>query len=36
MLWHDRLHQDPAHKWLRDTLRDIGQRIAESFLKNTT
>jgi DNA-binding transcriptional LysR family regulator len=32
MLWHDRLHQDPAHKWLRDTLRDIGQRTAESFL----
>lgn len=29
MLWHDRLHQDPAHKWLRVTMRTIGkQRVA--------
>lgn len=25
MLWHERLHHDPAHKWLRDAVRDIGR-----------
>lgn len=25
MLWHERLHHDPAHKWLRSVLRDIGK-----------
>ena len=28
MTWHERMHQDPAHKWLRDTLRDIGLLLA--------
>lgn len=26
MLWHDRQHQDPAHKWLRDALRKVSQK----------
>jgi DNA-binding transcriptional LysR family regulator len=20
MLWHERVHRDPAHRWLRDTI----------------
>lgn len=30
MLWHERMHQNPGHKWLRDTLRDIGSRLRGS------
>lgn len=37
MLWHERLHNDPAHQWLRRTLQDVarafgaaGRRKAES------
>lgn len=26
MLWHDRLHQDAGHKWLRSTMRAIGKK----------
>lgn len=28
MLWHERMHHDPGHKWLRDILRMIGQRLS--------
>lgn len=28
MIWHERVHQDPAHQWLRGTLRDIGHRLS--------
>lgn len=28
MIWHERAHQDPAHKWLRNSLRDIGKALA--------
>lgn len=27
MVWHERVHNDQAHKWLRDTLRDIGRAM---------
>lgn len=30
MIWHGRSQQDPAHRWLRATLRDIGRRLAEA------
>lgn len=29
MTWHERMHKDPGHKWLRGALRDIGRTIAE-------
>jgi LysR family transcriptional activator of mexEF-oprN operon len=32
MLWHDRLHHDPAHKWLRTTLRKIGKMLVTAGL----
>jgi DNA-binding transcriptional LysR family regulator len=28
MIWHGRSQQDPAHRWLRATLREIGRRLA--------
>lgn len=28
MTWHERMHHDPGHKWLRSTLRDIGRRFS--------
>lgn len=28
MVWHERLHHDPAHQWLRATLRDIGKSLS--------
>jgi len=28
MLWHERIHHDPGHKWLRNTLRAIGQKLS--------
>ena len=28
MLWHERRHNDPAHKWLRAARREIGKRLA--------
>jgi DNA-binding transcriptional LysR family regulator len=28
MLWHERMHHDPGHKWLRDSLRDVGHVLA--------
>jgi DNA-binding transcriptional LysR family regulator len=31
MLWHDRLHRNPAHRWLRTSLRTIGRRIANAM-----
>lgn len=29
MVWHERLHHDPAHKWMRESLRDIGRKLAK-------
>ena len=29
MVWHERLHHDPAHKWMRESLRDIGKRLSK-------
>lgn len=28
MTWHERMHNDPGHKWLRGKLRDIGQTLS--------
>jgi len=28
MTWHERMHHDPGHKWLRDALRDIGRALS--------
>lgn len=28
MIWHERVQQDPAHRWLRETLREIGRRLV--------
>ena len=28
MLWHERMHQDSAHKWLREQLHRIGQSLS--------
>jgi len=28
MTWHERMHNDPGHKWLRGKLRDIGQALS--------
>ena len=28
MVWHERLHHDPAHKWMREALRDIGRKLS--------
>lgn len=28
MVWHERLHHDPAHKWMRESLRDIGKKLS--------
>ena len=30
MLWHDRRHQDPAHRWLRTTLREVCEEMQAS------
>lgn len=27
LTWHERMHHDPGHKWLRQTLADMGRRI---------
>ncbi|MFC4273970.1 LysR family transcriptional regulator [Achromobacter aloeverae] len=27
MYWHDRMHKDPAHQWLRGALRDVAARV---------
>lgn len=32
MLWHNRMHQDPAHVWLRGVLRGIGHGLARTEL----
>lgn len=29
MVWHERLHHDPAHRWLRESLRDIGRKLSK-------
>ncbi|MDM0045022.1 LysR family transcriptional regulator [Variovorax dokdonensis] len=29
MVWHERLHHDPAHKWMRESLRDIGKKLSK-------
>jgi LysR family transcriptional activator of mexEF-oprN operon len=29
MVWHERLHHDPAHKWMREALRDIGKKLSK-------
>lgn len=29
MVWHERLHHDPAHKWVRESLREIGKKLAK-------
>jgi DNA-binding transcriptional LysR family regulator len=23
MVWHDSMHEDPAHRWLRDTVAEV-------------
>lgn len=28
MVWHERMHHDPGHKWMRESLRDIGRKLA--------
>lgn len=28
MTWHERMHHDPGHKWLRDTLKNIGHGLS--------
>lgn len=32
MTWHERMHNDPGHKWLREILRDIGRKLADRKL----
>ncbi|WP_454688657.1 LysR family transcriptional regulator [Achromobacter aloeverae] len=27
MYWHDRMHKEPAHRWLRGALRDVAARL---------
>ncbi len=29
MLWHERAHNDPAHKWLRSAIGEVGRRLAQ-------
>ena len=29
MMWHQRLDEDPAHLWLREQLRSLGQQIMK-------
>jgi len=29
MVWHERLHHDPAHKWMRMSFREIGRQLAQ-------
>lgn len=36
LLWHERMHQDPGHQWLRSTLRQIGSELAALALASTT
>ena len=31
MLWHPRLHEDPAHRWLRGCVRDVCGRQFDDF-----
>lgn len=28
MIWHERSHNDPAHRWLRNALRHVGGQLA--------
>jgi DNA-binding transcriptional LysR family regulator len=28
MYWHDRMHQNPPHKWLRQVVRDVAGKLA--------
>lgn len=30
LIWHERMHHDPGHKWLRQTLADAGRRIPSA------
>lgn len=29
MTWHERVHNDPGHKWIRAVLRGVGQKLTE-------
>jgi DNA-binding transcriptional LysR family regulator len=28
MVWHERANNDPAHKWLRNQVKEIGTRLG--------
>ena len=28
MVWHERLHHDPAHRWVREALREFGVKLS--------
>ncbi len=30
MIWHPRLEDDPAHRWFREQMRTVGQRMTQS------
>jgi len=32
MTWHERMHHDPGHKWLRETLKNIGHELSARAL----
>ena len=37
MLWHPRLHEDPAHRWLRGCVRDVcGRQFNDSSVPAST
>jgi hypothetical protein len=29
MYWHHNRHADPAHRWLRETVRRVGESLSE-------
>jgi DNA-binding transcriptional LysR family regulator len=29
MMWHQRLDEDPAHRWFREQLRSLGQQMMK-------
>jgi DNA-binding transcriptional LysR family regulator len=29
MYWHDRMHQNPPHKWLRQVVREVAEELAQ-------
>jgi DNA-binding transcriptional LysR family regulator len=36
LLWHERFHADPAHRWMRELITKTATRTAEDFIREAT